>query len=417
MSSGMPRAYVRRPRAGRAVRAGDGRWDHRSGPPLGATAGATAGDGGRGLSVSAPTVPPMVAALSPSRASDFMQCPLLYRFRVIDRLPQAPSAAAARGTLVHSVLERLFDLPGGRAHARRGRRDASRRSGTALLEAEPELADAVPRRRRRGAGAVARRRRGAGRARGSSWRTPPGSSRPSASSTSRPISRRADPARLRRPARRRARPARSGSSTTRPGAHRRELFEAKALFQMRFYALVLWRLRGVVPAHAAAGLPRQRRDRAVLPGRATTCGPPSARSRRCGRRSSARPPTGDWRPRTEPAVRLVRPPGPLPGLGRHSPRAPRGRRAPRPQPARFSRRRPQRGLSGAGAAVSVWRDTFPSFPSSSASELPEGGELLAPLARASAAAIEPMRTDRFAQGALGGRHRRAGALHCLPSTR
>ncbi|NMM25094.1 MAG: PD-(D/E)XK nuclease family protein [Phycicoccus sp.] len=53
----------------------------------------------------------MVAALSPSRASDFMQCPLLYRFRVIDKLPSAPSAPAARGTLVHSVLERLFDLP------------------------------------------------------------------------------------------------------------------------------------------------------------------------------------------------------------------------------------------------------------------------------------------------------------------
>ncbi len=28
-----------------------------------------------------------------------------------------------------------------------------------------------------------------------------------------------------------------------------ELFEAKALFQMRFYALVLWRLRGVVATH------------------------------------------------------------------------------------------------------------------------------------------------------------------------
>lgn len=49
-------------------------------------------------------------ALSPSRASDFMQCPLLYRFRVIDKLPTPPSPAAARGTLVHSVLERLFDL-------------------------------------------------------------------------------------------------------------------------------------------------------------------------------------------------------------------------------------------------------------------------------------------------------------------
>ncbi|WP_128977788.1 RecB family exonuclease [Streptomyces roseicoloratus] len=53
--------------------------------------------------------PPM--SLSPSRASDFMQCPLLYRFRVIDRLPEKPSAAATRGTLVHAVLERLFDAP------------------------------------------------------------------------------------------------------------------------------------------------------------------------------------------------------------------------------------------------------------------------------------------------------------------
>ncbi|MFG2787667.1 RecB family exonuclease [Streptomyces sp. NPDC048419] len=51
------------------------------------------------------------ASLSPSRASDFMQCPLLYRFRVIDRLPERPSEAATRGTLVHAVLERLFDAP------------------------------------------------------------------------------------------------------------------------------------------------------------------------------------------------------------------------------------------------------------------------------------------------------------------
>ena len=54
-------------------------------------------------------VPP--ASLSPSRASDFMQCPLLYRFRVIDKLPEKPSEAATRGTLVHAVLERLFDAP------------------------------------------------------------------------------------------------------------------------------------------------------------------------------------------------------------------------------------------------------------------------------------------------------------------
>ncbi len=50
-------------------------------------------------------------SLSPSRAGDFLTCPLLYRFRVVDRLPEPPSPAAARGTLVHAVLERLFDHP------------------------------------------------------------------------------------------------------------------------------------------------------------------------------------------------------------------------------------------------------------------------------------------------------------------
>jgi putative RecB family exonuclease len=56
---------------------------------------------------------PAGPSLSPSRAADFMTCPLLYRFRVIDRLPEAPSPATARGTLVHAVLERLFDEPPG----------------------------------------------------------------------------------------------------------------------------------------------------------------------------------------------------------------------------------------------------------------------------------------------------------------
>lgn len=50
-------------------------------------------------------------ALSPSRAKDFLQCPLLYRLRSIDRLPEPPSPAATKGTLVHTVLERLYDLP------------------------------------------------------------------------------------------------------------------------------------------------------------------------------------------------------------------------------------------------------------------------------------------------------------------
>ena len=44
------------------------------------------------------------ASLSPSRASDFMTCPLLYRFRTIDRLPEKPTPDQVRGTLVHAVL-------------------------------------------------------------------------------------------------------------------------------------------------------------------------------------------------------------------------------------------------------------------------------------------------------------------------
>ena len=80
-----------------------------------------------------------VASLSPSRASDFMSCPLLYRFRVIDHLPETPSPAATRGTVVHAVLERLFDLPA-------AERTLERAAGLVqpewarLLDEEPELA-------------------------------------------------------------------------------------------------------------------------------------------------------------------------------------------------------------------------------------------------------------------------------------
>lgn len=53
----------------------------------------------------------VVGTLSPSRAGDFMTCPLLYRFRHVDRLPERPSLDAVRGTVVHRVLEVLFDEP------------------------------------------------------------------------------------------------------------------------------------------------------------------------------------------------------------------------------------------------------------------------------------------------------------------
>ncbi|MFD0788030.1 PD-(D/E)XK nuclease family protein, partial [Micromonospora azadirachtae] len=35
------------------------------------------------------------ASLSPSRAADFKTCPLLYRFRSIDRLPERPTVEQA----------------------------------------------------------------------------------------------------------------------------------------------------------------------------------------------------------------------------------------------------------------------------------------------------------------------------------
>jgi len=78
-------------------------------------------------------------ALSPSRAADFKQCPLLYRFRAIDRLPEAPSAAQLRGTLVHAALEQLYGLPA-------VRRDPATASSLVepawerVMAAEPDLA-------------------------------------------------------------------------------------------------------------------------------------------------------------------------------------------------------------------------------------------------------------------------------------
>ena len=186
----------------------------------------------------------MVAALSPSRASDFMQCPLLYRFRVIDKLPSPPSAAAARGTLVHAVLERLFDLP---ASARTIEAAAAmvKPQWQALLEGEPELADLVD-----DADPVAV----------ASWFN-------DAVSLIERWFTLEDPTRL-EPAERELYVETEVDGLTlrgyvdrldvAPGGEMRvvdyktgrapsELFEGKALFQMKFYALVLWRLRGQMP--------------------------------------------------------------------------------------------------------------------------------------------------------------------------
>ncbi|MER8059425.1 MULTISPECIES: RecB family exonuclease [unclassified Streptomyces] len=106
-----------------------------AGDPAGAVAAPAAVSAAR-----APRPASAPASLSPSRAGDFMQCPLLYRFRVIDRLPEKPSEAATRGTLVHAVLERLFDAPAGERTAPRARALVPGQWDR-LRESRPELAE------------------------------------------------------------------------------------------------------------------------------------------------------------------------------------------------------------------------------------------------------------------------------------
>ncbi|MEV0041473.1 RecB family exonuclease [Streptomyces sp. NPDC056909] len=93
---------------------------------------------GHRVCVMSTSLPP--SSLSPSRASDFMQCPLLYRFRVIDKLPEKPSEAATRGTLVHAVLERLFDAPAVERTAPRAKALIPGQWDR-LLESRPELSE------------------------------------------------------------------------------------------------------------------------------------------------------------------------------------------------------------------------------------------------------------------------------------
>jgi putative RecB family exonuclease len=186
----------------------------------------------------------MVAALSPSRASDFKQCPLLYRFRAVDKLPVPPSPAAARGTLVHAVLERLFDLP----PAERTPESAAALLGPqwdALVEAEPALAEMLEADENLSHEV---------------WFS-------DAQSLIKTWFTLEDPTRL-EPAERelyvetdvdglvlrgyvdRLDVAADGAMRVvdyKTGRSPSELFEGKALFQMKFYALVLWRLRGEIP--------------------------------------------------------------------------------------------------------------------------------------------------------------------------
>jgi putative RecB family exonuclease len=185
-------------------------------------------------------------SLSPSRAADFKACPLRYRFRTIDRLPEPPSAAAVRGTVVHAVLERLFDL-GAVERTLPAAQAMLPGAWGELLESEPELAalfeGAEP-------GAEAAWLASAEVLLGSYFELE-------------------DPTRL-EPAGPRAPPRHAPRGRLqlrgivdrldvnaagdlrvvdyKTGSSPGEMWEAKALFQLKFYALVLWRTRGVVPA-------------------------------------------------------------------------------------------------------------------------------------------------------------------------
>jgi putative RecB family exonuclease len=60
-----------------------------------------------------PAGPPwdVPTSLSPSRVESFLSCPLAFRFSSIERLPDPPTVATTRGSLVHRALELLFVLP------------------------------------------------------------------------------------------------------------------------------------------------------------------------------------------------------------------------------------------------------------------------------------------------------------------
>ena len=49
--------------------------------------------------------------LSPSAVSEYENCPQLYKYRKIEKLPEPPSLDAERGTLVHTILQDLFEIP------------------------------------------------------------------------------------------------------------------------------------------------------------------------------------------------------------------------------------------------------------------------------------------------------------------
>ncbi len=190
------------------------------------------------------TVSSMTPALSPSRAADFKQCPLLFRFRTIDKLDGPPSPAAARGTLVHEVLEHLFELPAAERTPEAALALLQPRWAS-LVEERPELATMIEDDDTltedgwfKAAGALVER-----------WFTLEDPQRLEPAERELYVETEVDGLTLRGYVDR-LDIAPDGAMRVvdyKTGRSPREAFEGKALFQMKFYALVLWRQRGVMP--------------------------------------------------------------------------------------------------------------------------------------------------------------------------
>ncbi|MFI2712415.1 RecB family exonuclease [Micromonospora sp. NPDC018662] len=199
----------------------------------------------QGVPTTEPAPVTVRASLSPSRAADFKTCPLLYRFRSIDRLPERPTVEQARGTLVHAVLERLFDLPAA-ARTPESAGDLVAPQWDRLVTEEPELAalfaDGDT------AGVEGFLRSAAGLLEGYFAVEDPRRLEPAEREAL--ISAVVDDELLIRGYLDRLDVAPDGALRVvdyKTGGAPREAFEARALFQLKFYALVLWRTRGVVP--------------------------------------------------------------------------------------------------------------------------------------------------------------------------
>src|SRR5262245_51700236 len=76
--------------------------------------------------------------LSPSSMGTFTSCPLAFRFSYLERLPEAPSAPACKGTLVHLALQHLCWRPPAERTMEAALADLAR--ARAELEASDEFA-------------------------------------------------------------------------------------------------------------------------------------------------------------------------------------------------------------------------------------------------------------------------------------